>query len=107
MIKDIQLGQKGVIKPMCVILSPDGAKAYVSSGRGKNVYTIDTAKNEVTGSVEVGTRPWGIAVSPDGKLLFAADGPAKEVVVVDLSANAVVKRIQAGDGPWGVLVLPN
>ncbi|MBL8178966.1 MAG: beta-propeller fold lactonase family protein [Bryobacterales bacterium] len=106
-IRNLQLGEKGVVKPMCAILSPDGAKLYVSSGRGKKIFTVDTAKNEVAASVDTGTRPWGIDVSPDGKLLFAADGPAKEVVVVDLATQSVVKRIKAGDGPWGVLVLPN
>ena len=49
---------------MKVILSPDGKTAYVSTGRGKQVFTIDTATDKVTGSFEVGQRPWGIALSP-------------------------------------------
>jgi YVTN family beta-propeller protein len=87
-------------------LSPDAKTAYVSSGRGKNVYSLDTATNKVTGSVAVGKRPWGIAVSPDGKTLFAADGPSNELVVVDLATNSVKKRVKAGGSPWGVIVLP-
>jgi YVTN family beta-propeller protein len=104
-ISTIQLGEKGVIKPMSVVVSRDGGTAYVSSGRGKNVYMLDTATNKVSGSVEVGKRPWGIAVSPDGKTLFAADGPSNEVVVVDLDTKSVKKRIKAGDSPWGVITL--
>ena len=105
-LQTIKLGEAGVIKPMDVVISRDGATAYVSTGRGKKVFLIDTAKNEVTGSIDVGTRPWGIALSPDGKMLFAADGPSGSVAVVDLAAQKVVKSIKAGLGPWGVLALP-
>jgi YVTN family beta-propeller protein len=104
-MQTIKLGEPGVVKPMHVIVSTDGSKAYVSSGRGKKVFILDTATNAVTGSVEVGKRPWGIALSPDGKMLFAADGPSGNVAVVDLATNAVVKQVKVGDGPWGVLTL--
>jgi YVTN family beta-propeller protein len=67
MILAISPGKPGTIKPMAVLLSPDAAKLYVSTGRGHQVFTIDTATNKVVGSVEVGPRPWGIALSPDGK----------------------------------------
>src|SRR6204780_1865889 len=66
MISAISLGKPGIIKPMAVLLSPDASKLYVSTGRGHQVFTIDTATNKVAGSVEVGPRPWGIALSPDG-----------------------------------------
>jgi YVTN family beta-propeller protein len=95
-----------VIKPMDVVLSTDAAKLYVSTGRGKQVFTIDTAKNAVVGSVEVGRRPWGIALSLDGKKLYSANGPSNDVSVVDLATNTVTKKIKAGTGPWGLVVLP-
>src|SRR6185312_7154093 len=41
MIQTISLGKPGVIKPMAVLLSPDGKKLYVSTGRGRKVFTID------------------------------------------------------------------
>lgn len=105
-IQTIELGTAGEIKPMAVILSPDATKAYVSSGRGKRVFIIDTATSMVTGSVEVGERPWGIALSPDGKFLFSANGPSNDVSVVDLARQLVIKKIKAGTGPWGVITLP-
>jgi YVTN family beta-propeller protein len=104
-MKKIQLGEPGVVKPMHVIVSADGSKAYVSSGRGKKVFILNTATNEIAGSVEVGKRPWGIALSPDGKMLFAADGPSNSIAVVDLATNTVVKQVKVGDGPWGVITL--
>lgn len=104
-LRTIKLGEPGKIKPMDVILSADGATAYVSTGRGKQVFMIDTKTNAISGSVEVGKRPWGIALSPDGKTLFAADGPNDSVAVVDLATKTVVKQIKAGGSPWGVITL--
>ncbi len=94
------------IKPMAVILSPDATKAYVSTGRGRKVFVIDTATDKVVSSFEVGQRPWGIGVSPDGKLLYSANGPSNDVSVVDLATQTVIKSVKVADRPWGVLVLP-
>ena len=105
MIQPIPLGKPGTIKPMAVLMSADGAKLYVSTGRGHQVFTIDTATNKPAGSVEVGPRPWGIALSPDGKTLYSANGPSNDISVVDLATNTVVKKIKCGSGPWGVIAL--
>jgi len=105
MIQTISLGKPGVIKPMAVLVSADSTKLYVSTGRGHQVFTIDTATNKVAGSVEVGPRPWGMALSPDGKTLYSANGPSNDISVVDLATNTVVKKIGVGTGPWGVIAL--
>jgi YVTN family beta-propeller protein len=102
---EIAIGKAGVSKPMKVILSSDGKTAYVSTGRGKQIAVIDTATDKVTGSFEVGDRPWGIDLSPDGKFLYTANGPSNDVSVVDLATQTVIKRIKAGESPWGVLVV--
>jgi YVTN family beta-propeller protein len=101
----IPIGQPGVIKPMAALMSADGSTLYVSTGRGKQVFIIDTATNKVTASVEVGARPWGIALSPDGKTLYSANGPSNDVSVVDLANRSVTKKIQVTGSPWGVLTL--
>jgi YVTN family beta-propeller protein len=105
MIQPIPLGKPGVIKPMAVLLSRDAAKLYVSTGRGRQIFTIDTTTNKPAGSVEVGPRPWGIALSPDGKTLYSANGPSNDISVVDLASNTVVKKIKCGSSPWGVIAL--
>lgn len=105
MTKAISLGKPGVIKPMAVLLAADGKKLYVSTGRGHQVFTIDTANDTVLGSVEVGQRPWGIALSPDGKTLYSANGPSNDVTALDLATNAVKTKIKADIGPWGIIVL--
>jgi len=57
---------------MSILISKDGKTAYVSTGRGKKGFMIDTATDKVTASVEVGDRPWGIALSPDNKFLYTS-----------------------------------
>ena len=106
MLKAIPLGKPGVIKPMSVLLSRDATKLYISTGRGQQLFTVDTRTNAVVGSVTVGRRPWGIALSPDGKKLYSANGPSNDVSVVDLASNTVEAKIKAGSGPWGIVVLP-
>jgi YVTN family beta-propeller protein len=106
-IQTISLGQPGVIKPMSVLLSPNGATLYVSTGRGHKLFVIDTATNKITASFEIGERPWGIDLSPDAKTLFSANGPSNDVSVVNLASQTVTKKIKVGDGPWGVVVVPN
>jgi YVTN family beta-propeller protein len=106
-VQTIGLGEPGKIKPMSVLMSNDGATLYVSTGRGHKLFLINTATNAVTGSFEIGERPWGIALSPDGKTLFSANGPSNDVSVVDLAGMAVKKKIKCGDGPWGVAVVPD
>ncbi|MEK7832347.1 MAG: beta-propeller fold lactonase family protein, partial [Acidobacteriota bacterium] len=104
-IKTIELGKAGEIKPMGFALSPDAALLYVSTGRGKKVFVVDTKTNQVTGSFEVGLRPWGIGLSPDGKTLFTANGPAQDVSVVDVASQTVTKKLKLTGNPWGVLIL--
>lgn len=106
-LQTIKLGEAGVIKPMDVELSPNGAQLFVSTGRGKMLMTIDTATGKITHSVEVGRRPWGIGLSPDGKLLFTANGPSNDLSVVDLASQSVVKKVPLVGSPWGLITLKN
>ena len=105
LIKPIQLGKPGEIKPMGMALSADSAKLYVTTGRGKLLFIVDTTKNEPETSFEVGQRPWGVALSADGKTLYSANGPSNDVSVVDLGTNTVTRKVKVGEGPWGVIVL--
>jgi YVTN family beta-propeller protein len=76
-----------------------------ASGRGHEVFTIDSFTNKVLGSVNVGQRLWSIALSPDAKTLYSANGPSNDMSVVDLPTNTVTKKIPAGSSPGGVIAL--
>lgn len=105
-VETIALGEAGVVKPMAVLLSKDASKLYVSTGRGKKVFILDTAARKVESSFEVGQRPWGIALSPDGKTLYSANGPSNDLSVIDLAGKTVTKKIALTGSPWGMVVLP-
>jgi YVTN family beta-propeller protein len=79
---------------------------YVSTGRSKKVFVLDTASNAITAFFEVGQRPWGIALSPDEKLLFTANGPSNDVSIVDAASGTIIRKVKAGDRPWGVVTVP-
>ena len=92
-------------RPMGVVLSADGKRAYVSNGRGMSVAVIDVGKRRLERMIEgVGTRPWGIGLSPDGKKLYTANGPSEDVSVIDIATGKVRRRIKVTGLPWGVAV---
>jgi YVTN family beta-propeller protein len=93
------------MRPMCVIMAPDGKKLYVSTGRGGTVAVIDTKTYEILNNIKVGARPFGIRISPDGKYLYSANGPSDDVSLVDLGTEKEIARIPAGKSPWGVAIV--
>ncbi len=98
--------REGDVRPMDILVSPDGKTVYVTTGRGGTLLALDGETLAEKKEVEVGKRPWGLAMSPDGKYLFTANGPSNDVTVVDAASMTVVKKIPAGEGPWGVAVVP-
>lgn len=89
------------LKPMGVVAAPDGRHVYATMGRGKTLLKIDTATNEVVGSLQVGERPWGLAISPDGRTIVTANGPSNDISIVDALTWAVIGRVSVGERPWG------
>ncbi len=94
-------------RPQCVIVSPDGKKVYVSTGRGGTVCVMDANTYDVLDNIKVGKRPWGITLSPDGKYLFAANGPSDDVSVVDLATDKEIARVKSPGSPWGIVAVPD
>jgi YVTN family beta-propeller protein len=94
------------VRPMGVVLSPDGTTAYVTTGRGKKLFALATDTLFERWSLEVGERPWGVAISPDGTKVYTANGPSDDVSVVDVETQRVVSRIAIGGRPWGVTLRP-
>ena len=102
-ISTIKLDGGPLMRPVGLIVSPDGARLYAATGRGGLVVAIDTASGKALGSVPVGPRPWGISLSPDGKTIFTANGSSNDVSVVDVATLKVEAKLAVGDGPWGAV----
>jgi YVTN family beta-propeller protein len=95
-----------LLKPKGIVVSPDGKRIYVATGRGNCVAVIDSETQKVEQLIAVGQRPWGIALSPDGKVIYTANGLSNDVSVVDVATRQVTATIKAGDGPWGIVIKP-
>jgi YVTN family beta-propeller protein len=102
-VKTIDLGTG--MRPMGTAVASDGAHLYVTTGRSKMLLILDTAKNEVVGSIEAGPRPWGIALSADGTTAYTANGPSNDISVIDLANKSVTKKVSVGTGPWGIALV--
>src|SRR5262249_45632093 len=58
--------------PHGLVVTPDGARVFVSSDGASTVSVIDTSTDQVVDTVEVGTTPHGLAISPDGRAVLVA-----------------------------------
>ncbi len=101
MTGSIPLGKPGTIKPMAVLMSPDASKLFVSTGRGHQVFTIDTGHRQGLGSVEVGPRPWGIALSPDGEDALFREWPVQRHLRYRCRNEQCGSQSQSGRQPLG------
>jgi YVTN family beta-propeller protein len=87
-----------------VTASPDGAKVYVSSGKGARVDVFDVGSKRFIASVPVGERPWNMAITPDGRKLYVANGRSGTVSVIDTATNKRVADVKVDELPWGVAI---
>jgi YVTN family beta-propeller protein len=87
-----------------VAVSPEGARVYVSSGRGARVDVFDVGAKRFTASIPVGQRPWNMALTPDGKKLYVANGRSGTVSVIDTATLKRITDVQVDELPWGVAI---
>nr|WP_206313562.1 hypothetical protein [Streptomyces coryli] len=86
---------------MGIALAPDGKHAYVGVNRpGGNgtVESIDTRTLKVTGTADVGRRPFDVDVSPDGDEVYATGHDSYDVTVVQ-AGSMKTRRIEVA--PYG------
>ncbi len=108
--------------PYTVVLSADGAKAYVSNWGGRipepedatdgmfpvavdrrtgipisgTVSVIDTATNRVARTIEVGLHPSGMALSPQGDRVYVTNANSDSVSIIATATDAVVQTVHVG-----------
>ena len=92
-------------RPVDVMLSRDGTRAWVSHGETGDVRVLDATTLDVLGTVAVGPRAWWTALTPDGTRLYVTVGRAGEVAVIDTAGAKVTARIPAGTLPWGIAIV--
>jgi PQQ-dependent catabolism-associated beta-propeller protein len=90
--------------PVDVIMTSDGAKAYVALGRANHVAVINTRTREVTDYIVVGKRAWGLRLNADETRLWVANGLSDDVSIVDTRTNRVLLSVPVGQVPYGILI---
>ncbi len=99
--------------PTGVAVTPDGARAYVTSGASttgtsNTVFVIATASNTVVATIPAESFPFGVAVTPDGQHVYVANPNSNTVSVIATASNTVVATVAVGHDPeGGVAVTPD
>jgi YVTN family beta-propeller protein len=86
---------------MGIALSPDGRHVYVGVNRPGGdgaLEVVDTRTLEVTGTAEVGRRPFDVDVSRDGREVYATNHDSFDVTVVS-AGSLDTRRIEVA--PYG------
>ncbi len=73
--------------PWDVVLSPDGARAYVSVSQLDQVAVIDVAAHKVLGTIPTGHRPRALAITPDGRTVVSANMTAGSISYLDTATG--------------------
>ncbi|MFN8642135.1 MAG: hypothetical protein U0802_10940 [Candidatus Binatia bacterium] len=75
--------------PYRIVLSPDGASAYVANLTGPSVSYVDLAARRTTATVAVPPQPTGMGISPDGATLYVASQTAGTLSVLSVATPGV------------------
>ncbi len=93
--------------PSGVVVSPDGARAYVSNG-DDTLSVIDTGANTVAATIPCSCFPGFAAITPDGKSLYLPTVFSSEVLVISTASNSVVGTITTpGNLPFAAVATPD
>jgi YVTN family beta-propeller protein len=85
-----------VSAPDGLVITPDGAKSYVSSNNSGVVDVIDTATDALTTSIAVGTQPAGLSITHDGRSVLVSVQGDGQAAVIDTATDAVIGKTAVG-----------
>ncbi|MGO9599850.1 MAG: cytochrome c peroxidase [Isosphaeraceae bacterium] len=80
-------------EPRGVVLSHDGATAYVAVGVAGEVVRVDLSSRRVTARASVGREPRGLALAPDGTFLLVGNARSQNVSTVSTQSMGVLRTI--------------
>jgi len=92
-----------------VLVSPDGARIYVTSGPGdgdRAVTTIDTATNAIIGTAAAGLYASDPVITPDGARVYITNGGDGTVTALD-TATGTTTTITLGGYPGDLVLSPD
>ena len=74
-------------------------KLYVANSGDGTVSVIDVSENEVTKTIQVGSKPIAIAVSSEWKSVYVANFLSKSISVIDTDSDVVKTTITLPGNP--------
>src|SRR4051812_18548235 len=100
-------------RPFGVAITPDGKRAYVSTGADTSVWVIDTKTQAVItvlyGEARAGYNsfPKSLAITPDGSRVYIPVSTINTVRVVDTGTDKQIASLTVDDYPFAVAVAPD
>ena len=92
------------VTPVDVLITKDGARAYVALGHAAHVAVVDVESRNVIDYVLVGRRPWGLALNRDESKLYVTNGLSDDLSIIDTASLKVRKSVPVGRVPYGILI---
>ncbi|HYP91007.1 MAG TPA: hypothetical protein VEQ59_22735 [Polyangiaceae bacterium] len=86
------------------VKSAQGPKLYVGLFGDNAVAVVDTATNEVLGTIAVPTGPHGLVITPDGAKVYVSSDGASTVSVIDTATDKIATSIEVGMTPHGLTI---
>lgn len=88
--------------PQGLVTSPDGTRAYVSTGGpgGGQIAVVDVPGRTVVGTAAVGGDPGAASVSPDGRFLYVPSRTDGTVQELDPNAGTVTRTVPVSRDPY-------
>jgi YVTN family beta-propeller protein len=93
------------VEPSDLTVSPDGKRVYVANRIENTISAIDTARDEVTGSLALDGSPVSLVAAPDGSWLYVA--LLADIGVIDPATLQVTATIPVELSPLRLAVSPD
>jgi YVTN family beta-propeller protein len=84
-----------------------GPKAYVGLVGASSVAVMDTANNQLLGTIPVPAGPHGLAITPNNSLVYVSSDSASTVSIIDTTIDQVIGSIDVGPSPHGLAITPD
>jgi YVTN family beta-propeller protein len=94
-------------RPQGVVITPDGAYAYVANQYSGTVSVIATATNTVVDTISGLAYPAQLSITPDGAYAYVVTAAADTVSVIATATNTVVDTIPVQSWPIGIGMTPD
>jgi YVTN family beta-propeller protein len=89
-----------------LVVSPDGARAYVTNFWPGTVSVLDLNTTRILAQIATGSGTEGIGISPDGRYIYTSSVYVNEIVRIDTSTLQVVGRAVMQNCLGAVRVVP-